>query len=179
MSSRIFSEKEIIFRQGDFAQEMFDVVSGSVGIYIDYGTENETQLTVLRKGEFLGEMGLIESYPRSATAVAMEDGTELLSISEKEFAEFFQDQPERLLLVMRQISARLRDRTEDYREACQIRDEMLATQEIPEKRSNILQNGIKALLNVYEKFIQSGVGAIPMGNFSTGASYIPYVNKQD
>ena len=75
MSSRSFSKNEVIFRQGDDAQEMFDIVSGSVGVYINYGQENETQLTVLKAGNFLGEMGLIENYPRSATAVAMEDGT--------------------------------------------------------------------------------------------------------
>ena len=50
MSSRSFSKNEVIFRQGDDAQEMFDIVSGSVGVYINYGQENETQLTVLKAG---------------------------------------------------------------------------------------------------------------------------------
>ena len=111
MSSKSFSKNEVIFRQGDDAQEMFDIVSGSVGVYINYGQENETQLTVLKAGNFLGEMGLIENYPRSATAVAMEDGTKLQVIDDAEFSAYFKDQPERLLEIMRQISARIRERT--------------------------------------------------------------------
>ena len=141
MSSRSFSKNEVIFRQGDDAQEMFDIVSGSVGVYINYGQENETQLTVLKAGNFLGEMGLIENYPRSATAVAMEDGTKLQVIDDAEFSAYFKDQPERLLEIMRQISARIRERTEDYKAACQIRDEMIGTN--PEKRSKTLLEKIK------------------------------------
>lgn len=168
MSTRTFNKNEVIFRQGDFAAEMFDIRSGSVGIYVGYGTENEKQLTVLKANDFLGEMGMIEAYPRSATAVAEEDGTELSSISEAEFGEYFQDQPERLLSIMRQISARLRDRTEDYKAACAIRDEMLATQKEPENRSKTLLDGIKAIFKLYE---ESG---IVWSNFSPGVSYIPY-----
>lgn len=93
MSSRSFSKNEVIFRQGDDAQEMFDIVSGSVGVYINYGQENETQLTVLKAGNFLGEMGLIENYPRSATAVAMEDGTKLQVIDDAEFSHILRISP--------------------------------------------------------------------------------------
>ena len=50
MSSRSYSKNEIIFRQNDDACEMFDILAGSVGVYVGYGTENETQLTVLKPG---------------------------------------------------------------------------------------------------------------------------------
>ena len=147
MSSRSYSKNEVIFRQGDDAQEMFDILSGSVGVYVNYGKENETQLTVLKPGCFLGEMGLIENYPRSATAVAMEDGTCLQVIDDAEFSSYFQGQPERLLEIMRQISARLRDRTEDYKAACLIRDEMIGSN--PEKRSKTLGEKIKSILGIW------------------------------
>lgn len=156
MSTRVFQKNDVIFRQGDYASEMFDILSGSVGVYMEYGTENETQLTVLKPGEFLGEMGLIEAYPRSATAVAMEDGTELSVIDEKEFSEYFKDQPERLLLIMRQLNERLRARTEDYRAVCLIRDEMLATRPAPEKRSRTLLERIKAVVDYYNDLLSSG-----------------------
>ena len=37
MNIKTFNKGEIIFRQGDFAREMFDIVSGSVGVYVGHG----------------------------------------------------------------------------------------------------------------------------------------------
>ena len=149
-----FKQGEVIFRQGDYAQCMYDIVSGSVGVYVAYGTAAETRLAVLKAGEFLGEMGMIEAYPRSATAVAMEDGTELREIGEVEFSEYFKTQPERLLAIMRQISERLRERTEDYEGACKVLDGLKATQGEPEKRSASLLERAKKLMEFYNKVMK-------------------------
>ena len=172
MSSRSFSKNEVIFRQGDDAQEMFDIVSGSVGVYINYGQENETQLTVLKAGNFLGEMGLIENYPRSATAVAMEDGTTLQVIDDAEFSDYFKGQPERLLEIMRQISARVRERTEDYKAACMIRDEMIGSN--PEKRSKTLKEKIKSILTIWNEDLKDADPDVPYFAFFNGGTYVPY-----
>ena len=118
MSVKEFKKDEIIFKQGDFSPVMYDILAGQVGIFAAYGTENEKQITVLGEGQLLGEMGLIEAYPRSATAVAMEDGVKLREIGENEFSAYFSEQPERVLLIMRQLSARLRKTTKDYLEVC-------------------------------------------------------------
>ena len=173
MSSRSYSKNEIIFRQNYDACEMFDILAGSVGVYVGYGTENETQLTVLKPGSFLGEMGLIENYPRSATAVAMEDGTRLQVIDDKEFSEYFQNQPERLLEIMRQISARLRDRTEDYKAACLIRDEMIGTN--PEKRSKTLREKISSVLKLWNDELNETDPDLPYSTFfAFDGTYVPY-----
>ena len=92
MSVKEFKKNEIIFKQGDFSPVMYDILAGQVGIFAAYGTENEKQITVLGEGQVLGEMGLIEAYPRSATAVAMEDGVKLWEIGEKEFSAYFSEQ---------------------------------------------------------------------------------------
>ena len=165
-----FNKGDVIFRQGDDANEMFDVLSGSVGVYVNYGTENETKLTVLKNGDFLGEMGLIERYPRSATAVAMEDGTELREIGEKEFADFFSIQPERLLEIMRQISERLRARTEDYEGACLVLKGLKETEAEPEKRSKSLLDKAKKLIDFYNN-VMTVTGDNP--NLSQ-IGYFPY-----
>ena len=156
MSTRTYNKDEIIFRQGEYASEMFDILSGKVDVYLGYNTEDQTLLTTLEAGQFLGEMGLIEVYPRSATAVAAEDGTQLEVIGEKEFSAYFSAQPERLLQIMRQLAWRLRDRTEDFRAACLIRDELLATKKAPEKRSKSFLEKVKALLSFYDKSMKAG-----------------------
>ena len=155
MNIRTFNKDDVIFRQGDIANGMYDILSGSVGVYVGFGTEHETQLTVLKAGDFLGEMGMIEVYPRSATAVAMEDGTELREIGGKEFSDYFKTQPERLLEIMRQLSRRLRERTEDYEAACKVLEGMKETQAAPEKRSTTLLDKVKRLLSFYDSVMGS------------------------
>ncbi len=155
-----FNKDQVIFKQGDCAESMFDIVSGRVGIYVGYGTEAETQLTVLEAGQFLGELGLIEAYPRSATAVAMEDATQLREIGEKEFDEYFRTQPERLLAIMRQISNRLRDLTKDYEAAGLVLDGLKQTQSAPERRSKSLLERAKALIALYDEAIQMYSGSV-------------------
>ena len=131
MNCKTYEKGAVIFRQGDFAETMFDIVSGSVGVYVGFGTENETCLTILKAGDFLGEMGMIEYFPRSATAVALEDGTELREIGEDEFSDYFKNQPERLLAIMRQFSRRLRELTEDYESACSVLEELKSSDDDP------------------------------------------------
>ena len=150
-----FKQGEVIFRQGDYAQCMYDIVSGSVGVYVAYGTTEETRLTVLKAGEFLGEMGLIDACPRSATAVAMENGTELREIGEVEFSDYFKTQPERLLAIMRQISERLRERTEDYEGACVVLEGLKETEGEPEKRSASLLERAKKLMEFYNNVMKT------------------------
>ena len=156
MNTRAFAKDEIIFRQGEVSRVMYDVCSGSVGIYTDYDTDNKTQLTVLKAGDFLGEMGMIEAYPRSATAVALEDGTELKEIGESEFSDFFRGQPERLLAIMRQLSQRLRDRTADYEAACTVLEGLKKTVNEPEKRSESLLQKARELWAFYDRVMSMG-----------------------
>lgn len=146
---KTFHRDEIIFRQGDTADSMFDIRSGSVGIYIAYGTPDENRLAVLKAGQFLGEMGMIDCYPRSATAVALEEGTMLEEIGEKEFSSYFVDRPDRLLEIMRQLSTRVRNQTQDYQAARRILSSMRRTEDEPGKRSKTLMGEVKSVLDTY------------------------------
>ena len=151
MNVNTYKKDEVIFRQGDFARTIYRILSGSVGIYVAYETENQKQLTTLQEGDFFGEMGMIEAYPRSATAVALEDGTKLEEIGEKEFSDYFKDKSGELLQIMRQISKRLRDRTEDYQEACRALDELQKTSGGKGKRGKSLLDKIKEMIFYYDE----------------------------
>lgn len=151
---KTYKKDEVIFKQGELARSMFDITAGSVGIFLAYGTENENRLAVLKAGDFLGEMGMIDYAPRSATAVALEDGTVLEEIGEKEFSSYFENRPERLLQIMRQLSSRLREQTKDYESACRILDSMNDTKNDPGKRSKSFLGEVKALLDAYDSAMQ-------------------------
>src|ERR1700722_5858277 len=66
---RVFQDGEVIFQEGERSQEMFVVRSG--GVAGTKATGNGViELAIITRGEFLGEMSLLESLPRSATARA-------------------------------------------------------------------------------------------------------------
>ena len=113
---RTFKKREIIFKRGDFELFMYAIESGEVGIYADYGTDKERLLITLYAGDTFGEMGLIESKPRSATAVALEK-TKAAVIDIEGFGEYFKDKPAKIVQILQKMSARIRELTDAYMQA--------------------------------------------------------------
>ena len=92
----------VIFREGEQADELFVIKSGYVRIQI--GNRMVAELTA---DDIFGEMALIDSEPRSATALAITD-VELVPISEKQFLFLVSQTPHFALKVMRTLAQRLR-----------------------------------------------------------------------
>ena len=113
-----FNNGDVIFRQGEPATVMYNILAGKVGIFTGYGTEQQESIAEMEKDQTFGEMGMIEYYPRSATAVALEDGTTLAEIGEDELNEYFRDKPEKILRLMKQLSQRIRETTQKYLDVC-------------------------------------------------------------
>jgi CRP/FNR family transcriptional regulator, cyclic AMP receptor protein len=99
---REFKAGDVIFKQGDVAQELFVVQSGEVEIRLG----NRVLETLPQYGIF-GEMALIDAAPRSATAVAATDA-KVVPIGEKQFLFLIGNTPHFALNVMRTMAARLR-----------------------------------------------------------------------
>jgi CRP/FNR family transcriptional regulator, cyclic AMP receptor protein len=92
----------VIFREDEQADELFVIKSGYVRIQI--GNRMVAELTA---DDIFGEMALIDSEPRSATAVAITD-VELVPITEKQFLFLVGQTPYFALKVMRTLAQRLR-----------------------------------------------------------------------
>lgn len=75
---------QILFKQGDPAVAVYVVASGSIAIYREIGGKM-VPVERVKKGEFFGEMAIIDGTPRRATAVALEDCT--LSLIPREIIE--------------------------------------------------------------------------------------------
>ena len=118
MNHQSYDCGDVIFREGTFGETMYEITAGSVGVFARYETPGEQQLATLGNGEIFGEMGLVEYFERSATVVALEDGTEVDEIGADEFISYLQDQPERVLSIMRQLTARIRATNAAYADAC-------------------------------------------------------------
>ena len=113
----IHKEGEVLFREGEYQDWMFEIREGRVGIYTAYGTPEEQFLTQIEEGGFVGELGLLYAAPRSATAVAL-SRVVLARVSAENFSGYFQEAPGKVLMIMQQMSMRLRELTDDYMEAC-------------------------------------------------------------
>ena len=115
---KTFNAGEIIFREGQWADYAYEIAVGRVGIFANYGAADQVELTTLVPGRFFGEMGVLDGTARSATAVALDDGTELAVYDDAGMKDYFAANPDKLLAMFRNTSSRLRDLSRDYVEAC-------------------------------------------------------------
>lgn len=96
---------QAIFSQGDTPRGLMYVVQeGSVDIIV-----NDKVVDTIGPGELLGEIGLVDSKPRTATA-RCKTACRVLPVDEKRFLFLIQHTPEFALQVMRTMATRLRER---------------------------------------------------------------------
>ncbi|HVR42483.1 MAG TPA: cyclic nucleotide-binding domain-containing protein [Thermoanaerobaculia bacterium] len=102
-----FTAGDFIFREGDLGTEMFIIQEGTVHILKKLGAESRI-LSRLEKGDFFGEMAVLENIPRSADALAHTD-VRIIAINGSRFDEMIRRNPEISVRIMRKYSRRLRD----------------------------------------------------------------------
>jgi CRP/FNR family cyclic AMP-dependent transcriptional regulator len=108
---------DVIFEEGSSGRELFVVLDGEVEIAKINGGR-KTVIVTLGKGEFFGEMAVIDGSSRSATAIAASADTRVMRINHARFVYLVSQQPAFALMIMDALSKRLRvsnDRT--YRPA--------------------------------------------------------------
>jgi hypothetical protein len=106
MLKKICKPGEVIFCEGEESTEAYWITSGRVEITIRSGSVG-LPVARLGPGEIVGEMGLIDNKPRSATATAL-GSTELGVITEEEFETDVLQQPARLRTYLGRLFERLR-----------------------------------------------------------------------
>lgn len=109
-----FKDGEFIFNEGDLGMEMFIIHEGRIEILKQIQGER-SQLAVLEKGDFFGEMSILEDLPRTASARALGD-VKLLLINGATFDQMLRSNPEIAVRMMRKLSRRLRETDRMLRE---------------------------------------------------------------
>jgi CRP-like cAMP-binding protein len=102
-----FDVDEIIFEEGSTGRELFVVLDGKVEIAKISGA-SKTVIVTLGKGEFFGEMAVIDGSSRSATAIAAAPNTRVMRINHARFVYLVSQQPAFALMIMDALSKRLR-----------------------------------------------------------------------
>lgn len=125
-----YKKNQVLFNQGDVADFMFEIVSGRIGIYMDYEVEEgQKELGILEDGDFLGELEFIDASARIATAVALDNEVVVKKLNIDDFNEIMKEKPAKVILMIQQLSDRIRKLDNNYLEACQTIDEYRRAEE--------------------------------------------------
>jgi CRP-like cAMP-binding protein len=106
-SSESYAAGDVIFHQGDLGTEMYIIQEGQVEIVKHIGGESHV-LSHLDKGDFFGEMAILENVARSADAIAATE-VRVLPINGSRFDEMLRKNPEVAVRIIRKYSQRLRE----------------------------------------------------------------------
>jgi|SRR3954463_14784167 CRP/FNR family cyclic AMP-dependent transcriptional regulator len=98
---------DVIFEEGSTGRELYVVLDGTVEIAKMNGA-SKTTIVTLGKGEFFGEMAVIDGSSRSATAIAAAASTKVMRINHARFVYLVSQQPAFALMIMDALSKRLR-----------------------------------------------------------------------
>jgi len=95
----------VLFETNEPGDALYVILSGQVEIRI-----GDRVVEIVGSGGIVGELGLIDKAPRSATAVVVSEAT-VVPVDERRFLFLVQQTPFFALNVMRVMADRLRSRT--------------------------------------------------------------------
>ena len=103
-----FNRDETVVLEGDDSvQALYLIATGSVQVYMTGIDGRETILSFLERGDFFGEMSLIDGEPRSASVRTVTDA-KLLVIHRESFLSLIRKTPEIAMALMSELCKRLR-----------------------------------------------------------------------
>ena len=105
---------EVFFRKGSKGTVLYIINKGAIKIVLPSKEGGEIILAIFTKGDFFGEMALLDGMPRSADAVALEP-SEVLVLKRRDFLSFLQDNEKAIQSILYSLSMRLR-KTDDFLE---------------------------------------------------------------
>lgn len=100
-------EETIILEDDDSYQAFFLIASGEVKVYMTGTDGRETILALLGKGDFFGEMSLLDGEPRSASVRSVVSAN-LLIIRREDFLQQIAKFPDLAMSLLMELSRRLR-----------------------------------------------------------------------
>ena len=104
---RNYPKNSVILFENDRGDALYVVLSGQVKVVIIAEDGREVILSIRGKGDFFGEMSLIDDEPRSAHVIAMED-SRLLTLRRDDFNRCLREMPEIATGLLREMCRRLR-----------------------------------------------------------------------
>src|ERR1044071_3414989 len=95
---------DTLFNAGEPGESLFVVRTGSIELFIKDTVGQKIVLTIAEAGDLFGELSLLDSGPRTATAIALSD-TNLLMLDRDDLLLLFEKRPDAALNMQQQIVA--------------------------------------------------------------------------
>lgn len=108
LSADSLDQGEVLFHKGDPGDALYLVDKGWVKIVTMDSQGGELILNQCGPGETIGEMSLLDLEPRSASVIALTDGTILLALKREDFDEVLGTYPQVAQHMMRKLASRMR-----------------------------------------------------------------------
>jgi CRP-like cAMP-binding protein len=104
-------EGDVVFLEGELGDYMCFVVQGALDVSKNGPRGGQKLLAVLKQGDSIGEMAVVDDFPRSANVIASQS-TRLLTLSRRDFEALLQKEPDIgirvLVALIRMLSGNLR-----------------------------------------------------------------------
>ena len=107
MKKKYFKKGAKIIEEGTLSDCAYIIESGRVQVSKTMSNGEEQVIGILEENDIFGEMSLIDSLPRSATVLALEDCT-ISVITPEIFNSLSKHSPEALMPILKILASRLR-----------------------------------------------------------------------
>jgi CRP-like cAMP-binding protein len=107
MKKKYFKKGAKIIEEGTLSDCAYIIESGRVQVSKTMSNGEEQVIGILEENDIFGEMSLIDSLPRSATVLALEDCT-ISVITPEIFNSLSKHNPEALMPILKILASRLR-----------------------------------------------------------------------
>lgn len=114
LQMKTINKGDMLFKRGDEGDSLFIINAGSIKVVRKAESSDEIILATLSRGDFLGEMALLDGKTRSADAVAL-DTTHLYILKRDDFITFVMNNKTAMRSILATLAERLR-RTDDFLE---------------------------------------------------------------
>lgn len=105
---KAYPKSSAILREGERTDSLYVINSGKVKVLMRDEEGKEVILSILKKGDYFGELAVIDELPRSASVVTMEP-SEMTVLSKAEFIQCVANNPGIAMTIMRGLAQRLRE----------------------------------------------------------------------
>ena len=103
-----YKKEAVVLSREEPGTALFLIVKGKVKVVLYGPSGREVILSMLKDGDFFGEMSLLDGQPRSASVVAVTD-SEVLVLDRNDFVRFVESRPMVALTILAEMSRRLRE----------------------------------------------------------------------
>jgi len=113
--THIYDKDTIITHEGDVSDVLYIILSGSVKVFLENQLGECITLRVLHRGDYFGELSLLDESSRSASVITCEK-TMLAILEKDEFMKCLHKNPEIAISLCIELSRRMRTITENVKD---------------------------------------------------------------